>query len=58
MDDIRGYLLGPRHGTTSAAVITNQMKKLKPFKSKEDIHKNEDESDCTVSNSKLIITLV
>ena len=32
----------------------NQNKKLKSFKSKENIHKNEDGPDCTVSNNKFL----
>ena len=38
MDDVRGDFLGPPHGTTPAAVITNK-NKLRSFKSSE--HNNE-----------------
>ena len=32
MDDERGVFLGPRHGTTPAAVIANKNKGLIPWK--------------------------
>ena len=31
MDDVRGDFLGPPHGTTPAAVITNKIKSLDPL---------------------------
>ena len=34
-----GRLLQPPHGTTPAAVIANKTKKLRSFKSQENIHK-------------------
>ena len=52
MDDVRGYFLWPPHGTTSTKVIINQNKKFRFFKSKENLHNNEDGPDCTVSNFK------
>ena len=48
--------LGPPHGTTPDAVITNRNKKLRSFKSKENIHKYEDDLDSTVSNHKFSFT--
>ena len=47
MDDVWGDFLGSPNGTTPAAVITNQSKKVRSFKSKENTHKNEDGPDCT-----------
>ena len=32
MDDVRGGLLGPPHGTTPAAVISNKNKKCDPLR--------------------------
>ena len=43
MDDVRRDFSVPPHGTTPTAVITNQTKKFRSFKSKENIYKNEDE---------------
>ena len=40
-DDVRGDVLGPRHGTTPAAVIANKIK-LRSFKSSEHINKKGD----------------
>ena len=58
MADVRGNVLEHPHGTTPAAVITNKTKSLDPFKSKENIHKDEDGPDCTVSNNMLsLVTL-
>ena len=31
MDNVRGYLLGPPHGTTPAAVMANKTLKLDPL---------------------------
>ena len=39
---MRGDFLRPPHGTTPSAVITNKNKKLRSFKSKENIRKAED----------------
>ena len=59
MDDVLGYLLGSEHGTRpAAAVISNQNKMLRSFNSKENIYKNENGPDCTVSNNKFtLVTL-
>ena len=38
---VRGDFLGPPHGTTPAAVITNKNENCRTFKSKEDIRKKE-----------------
>ena len=39
MDDVRGDVLGPPHGTTLAAVIANKIKKnMRSFKSSEHIN--------------------
>ena len=45
-------ILGSPHGTTPAAVIKNQIKMFRLFKSKENLHKTEEGPDCTVSNNK------
>ena len=45
MDDVQGDFLGPPQDTTPAAVMTNQHKKIRSFKSEENIHKNEDGPD-------------
>ena len=42
MDDVRGYFLGPPHGTTPAAVIGNK-NKMRSFKSSEHINEKGDE---------------
>ena len=42
MDDARGGILGPSHGTTQAAVIANKNKKLRSFKSSEHINEKGD----------------
>ena len=39
MDDVRGDLLGPPHGTTRAAVIANKIENA--FLSSDDIQKEE-----------------
>ena len=49
MDDVREDFLGPPHDTTPAAVIPYQNKKI--LDTLRD--KNEDGSDCRVSNYKL-----
>ena len=41
MDNVRGDVLGPPHGTTPAAVIANKIK-LRFFKSSEHINKKCD----------------
>ena len=41
MDDVRGDFLGPPHGTTPAAIITNKIK-LRSFKSREHINEKGD----------------
>ena len=41
MGDVRGYFLGPPHGTAPTAVTTKNIK-LSSFKSSEDIQKKED----------------
>ena len=41
MDDVRGDFLGPQHGTTPAAVITNKIK-LRSFKSSKHINEKGD----------------
>ena len=41
MDDVRGDFLGPPHGTTPAAEITNKIK-LRSFKSSEHINEKGD----------------
>ena len=33
IDDVRGYFLGPPHGTTPAAVIANKIELLEPLES-------------------------
>ena len=56
MGDVRGDFLGPPHGITQAAVITNQNKTFRSFKSTENIHTNKDGPDCTVSNTVILIS--
>ena len=41
MDDVRGDILGPPHGTSPAAVITNKIKP-RSFKSSEHINEKGD----------------
>ena len=41
LDDLRGDILGPPHGTTPAAVIANKIK-LRSFKSSEHIYEKGD----------------
>ena len=52
MYNVRGYFLGPPHGTTPAAVTTNKNIKLSSFKSSEKIQKKEGGPDNTVSNNQ------
>ena len=41
MDDVRGDVLRPPHGTTPAAVKSNIKSEMRYFKSNENIHKKE-----------------
>ena len=53
--------LNVRGGFSKANIVymTNQNKKFRSFKSKENVHKNEDGPDCTVSNNKFLpVTLL
>ena len=52
MDDVRGRLLGLPHGTTPAAVITNENIKMSSFKSSENIQKKEGVPDRSVSDNQ------
>ena len=52
MDDVGGYLLGPLHDKTPAAVTTNKNIKMNPFKSGERIRKKECGPDRYDSNDK------
>ena len=52
MNDVHVYFFGPQHGIIPAAVITKQNKRFRSFKSKENIHTNEDGPDSTVSNNE------
>ena len=53
MDDVHAHFFGPPHGITPAAVITKQNKRFRSFKSYDNIHKNEDGPDSTVSKNNL-----
>ena len=52
MVDVRGDVLRPPHGTTSAAVKSNKKSEMRSFKSNENIHKKEGGSYYVVSANK------
>ena len=52
MVDVRGDVLRPPHGTTSAAVKSNIKSEMRSFKSNENIHKKEGGSYYVVSANK------
>ena len=52
MINVRGDVLWPPHGTTPAAVKSNKNKKMRSFKSSENIHKKEGGSYYVVSINK------
>ena len=52
MDDVRDRFLGLPHGTTPAAVTTNKIIKMKPFKCSEYIQKKKGGPDRSVSDNQ------
>ena len=52
MDDVRDRFLGLPHGTTPAAVTTNENIKMSSFKSSENIQKKEVGPDRSVSDNQ------
>ena len=52
MVDVRGDVLRPPHGTTSAAMKANKIIKMSSFKSNANIHKKEDGSYYVVLANK------
>ena len=52
MDDVRDRFLGLPHGTTPAAVTTNQNINLRSFKSSENIQKKREGPDRSVSDNQ------
>ena len=58
MDDVRGRFSGLPHGTTPAAVTTNEKIKISSFKSSENIQKKEGGPDRSVlDNQSSSVTL-
>ena len=59
MDDVRGNLLGPPHGTTTAAVITNEHIKVNSSEGSEIIKKREGWPYCAISDTESsLVTLI
>ena len=52
MDDVRDRFLGLPHGTTPAAVTTNQNINLRYFKSSENIQKKREGPDISVLDNQ------
>ena len=52
MDNVRGRFLGLPHGTTPAAVTTNNNIKMSSLKSSENIQNKEDGPDTSVSDNQ------
>ena len=58
MDDVRGYISGPPHGITPAALTTNENIKVSSFKSSENIQKKEGVPNSTVSNNQFSLVTI
>ena len=52
MVDVRGYFVGPPHGTRPAAMATNKNTKVSSFYSSRIIQKKEDGPDISVSDNQ------